>query len=167
MSDELTAETETIQLYPPWKQAIARFQAEHFLPGHIILHEWLYETFGIEQPKPDTSLEVAERAKLAWLSQFKEFERVLLTEHQIALRSVVGRGYEVVPAHEQSRWSYREGRHEISKALSRMGKRLVNTNLIQLNGEQRKEHADYLAKFSQLKGMLGGSSRGVERKEIG
>ena len=146
---------DAVQLYPPWRQALARFHQEQFGPGHVLLHEWLYETFGIEKPQPQTPLVVAERAKLAFLGQFKEFERVLLTEHNIALRNIVGRGYEVVPAAEQSRWCYREGHRDIVKAIAKMGTRLIHTDLVQLTAEQRREHSDYLAKFSRLQDMLG------------
>jgi hypothetical protein len=150
-----------LQQYPAWREAIKAFMQERFAAGDTVTFDWLYEHFLIQRPAGSTLLADAQKAELQFLSQFKNFEDALLTEHQIALTNVRGVGYRIVPAAEQTRWAEEEGVGQVKKAIRKLGDRLTNVDLVQITNEQRKENADALARLAMLSGMV---KSAVERK---
>ena len=78
----------------------------------------------------------------------------LLVEEQIALATIRGYGYRVVPPAEQTRWAETEGIEEVKAAARKMGVRLANVDLTELTDERRKENADALTRLSMLRGMV-------------
>lgn len=157
MSDHL------LQQYPAWREAIKAFMQERFAPGDTVSFDWLYDHFLIKRPGGSTLLADAQKAELQFLSQFKQFEDALLTEHQIALTNVRGVGYRLVPPAEQTRWAEDSGVTEVKKAIRKLGDRLTNVDLVQLTNEQRKENADALARMAMLSGLI---KSAVERKSV-
>lgn len=143
-----------IQQYPAWREAIKAFMQERFAPGDTLTFDWLYKNFLIDRPSPTSSLADAQKAELAFLSQFKQFEETLLTEHRIALTNVRGVGHRVVPAAEQTQWAESQGLAEIRKAVRKLSDRLTNVDLVQLTASQRKENADALARMAMMAGMI-------------
>lgn len=143
-----------VQQYPAWREALRSFAAQKFKPGDVLTFDWLYAAFLIKRPAKDTPLSEAQSAELQFLSQFKSFEDALLTEQQIALANVRGVGYRVVPPAEQTGWAEREGIIEIKRAIRKLGDRLTNVDLVALDGDQRKQNADALARLGMMGGML-------------
>lgn len=136
---------------PPWKHAVDSFLLEGFAPGSIVPHEWFYRTFGITPPKLCRSVSEAQSAQLAFLSNIEGLKRELLEEHQIALRSARGVGYEVVPPQEQTEWAEEECKEDLRKALRTSRLRLLNVQLDMLTDEQKKLNTDALARLSFFK----------------
>lgn len=151
-------------LYPAWREGYKRFVSEGFTPGDEIPKEWFYNAFGIEMPAPTCPVKEADKARLEFMAAFLAMRESLLTERQVALANMRGYGYRVVTPQEQTRWAEEEGIDEVKHAVTKMGTRLVNVDLAALDGTQRKENADALARLSMMRGMI----RSVtDRKHIG
>lgn len=157
------AEASELQLYPAWREGLRRFLAEGFERGTKIEHSWFYDAFSIDMPSPTTPLKEAEKLKLQFLSAFEEMRSALLTEHQVALASIHGFGYRVVPPEEQTTWAEREGVEQVKRSLQKMGDRMINVDLAALSGDLRKQNADALARFAMLSGMV----RDVDKGRVG
>lgn len=154
MNDDDNENLSREQLYPAWKQAVKLFFETGFGFGDLLSHEWQYRAFNIEMPGKETPLEIAERAKLEKLRAFKEFENYLLTEKQVALRSVPGQGHEIVQPKEQTAWAEKEAAQELTRNMKKLGHRLVNVDLSELTHQERRENADALSRLSMLGNIL-------------
>lgn len=150
MSDEL----DNVELYPVWRQALIKFKDSGFAHDEIVPHEWFYEAFGIKMPDERTPLKEAERAKLAWLSQFKRLQVALLEQHQIDLVSEPGLGYRIMPPREQTKRALDDGLDGIKKAVRNMVDRSTHVNTALLSADERRAHTDYLARIGQLGSMF-------------
>lgn len=151
------------QFYPAWREGVRRFLAANHGEGDQIEHSWFYEAFGLEMPEPDTPLKEAERTRLQFLSAFEEMRLHLLTEHQVALASVRGFGYRVVPAGQQTRWAETEGIADVKQSMRKMRDRLTNVNMTHLDAGSRQENADSLARLSMLAGFV----RKLDKQKVG
>lgn len=151
---DMTEQIKVAQLHPAWCEAVREFLLGDTDPGRLVTHEWLYEAFRLEQPGPTTPYEVANKAQLAFLKQFKPFEGRLLVEHKIALRSVLGAGYEVVEPGEQTQWAQRTAGHDINKTLRKTAARLLHVNRTMLTAAQRRENDDAISRLSRLRHMI-------------
>jgi hypothetical protein len=145
---------ELLRPYPAWREGLRRFIVAGFEPGVMILHTWFFAAFDIEEPNADTPFGSAEKAKLAYLGAIERLKAELLATHQIALDSVPGRGYQVVPAGEQTAWAEKEGVAELKTALRKMAGRMTCVDLDKLSSDQRAENADALARLSFLAGAV-------------
>ena len=105
-------------------------------------------------PKPDMLNSDAEKLKLQFLSAFEMLREYLHVEKQIALATIRGYGYRVIPPADQTKWAENEGMDDIKAAARKLGVRLANVDLTELKDEQRKENADALARLSMLRGMV-------------
>lgn len=152
MQDELD---DNLQLYPSWRQALVRFRDAGFKPGDILPHAWLYEQFECEALNdPRISWEQARKLQLKLLSQFQPFREALLDQDQIDLQSVAGVGYELVPPPDQSRRAVKDTVNDIEKVMRKGIARATNVNTAMLTAEQRRDHADNLARLGMLRQML-------------
>ena len=140
--------------YPRWREAVKLFVAAQFQPDDIVSHDWLYEALKIKRPEAETTLEVADAAWLAFLSQFNPFRQCILEEYQIDLASVAGMGYRLTPPGEQTSLAYADGVHEVRKGLRKMQQRLINVNVAALTNEQRNENATMIARQAMLASMI-------------
>lgn len=154
MAIDLNELNDGVELYPAWRQALIRFKETGFTYGDLIPHSWFYEALNIEIPDDQMPAGKYQKLKLQWLSQFKPFQSALLEQRQMDLVSEPGLGYVIMPPSEQGKRAYSDGLGEIKKAIRRMTDRMVNTNLALVDHEQRKEHADMLARAGMLRGML-------------
>jgi len=137
-----------VTLYPQWKQAVLDFIESGFEPGVVITHEWLHAHFGMREPK---TVEEYKKQELEFLNAFVSFKDELLNDYQIALRSVRGEGYTIVPPREQTKAALDSGRKEIRKALKKTGSWLINIRHDCLTDNERKENTDAIAKLAQMK----------------
>ncbi len=158
--------SQTINLYPAWRQAVKAFLEQGFQADDVIAFDWLYENFGLEKINPDTPYEEAQKTQLQFLASFKKFEEELLTEHQIALDTERGIGYKIVPSEKQSRWAFEKGLAEYKKVTRKAQSRLTNVDLVKLSTEERKENADLMARLAQLKVVTRQSEAVGELKKL-
>lgn len=153
MTDEL--DDPNVELYPSWRQALVNFREAGYAFGDILPKSWLYEQFecaGLNDPK--ITWEQAQKLQLRLLSQFTPFREALLDQDQIDLQSVPGVGYELVPPADQSRRAVKDTLHDVQKAVRKGVARATNVNTALLTAEQRREHADNLARLGMLRRML-------------
>ncbi len=149
-----------VQLYPVWKEAVRQVAGRKLEPGTILTEDELYALFQMQKPEL-YSYQQGQSLKLKFFSAFKKFEEELLVEHHIALKNVVGVGYQVVPPNQQGRWGYSETLREIRQAFKKGKARVLSVNLDALSAEERKTHADYVAKMSVIHGMI--ARRNIEK----
>ncbi|RUR38557.1 hypothetical protein [Vreelandella populi] len=140
------------------KEAVQRFHASGFTDGDLVTHEWL--AWSLALPEPTTATEFREQQFVA-LDRVEQFKTALLTQHQIALQSVRGKGYRVVPPAEQARYAAEEASRHIEKGLRRGDQLLSNTRLDALTDDERRRHIDTESRMASLASM---ASRG--RRDI-
>lgn len=153
MIDDLDSNAE---LYPSWRQALVCFREAGFKPGDIIPHTWFYEQFdcaALLEPKK-ISADQFQALRLKLLGQFTPFREALLEQEQVDLQSVPGVGYEIVPPADQTTRALKDTLADIEKAWRSGWRRGANVRLAELTTEQRREHADDLARFALLHRQL-------------
>jgi len=152
MTDELD---ENLELYPSWRQALVNFRDAGFAFGDILPHTWLYEQFECTALlDPKITWEQAQKLQLKLLGQFTPFREALLDEDQIDLQSKPGVGYELVPPADQSRRAVKDTLKDIQKTMRKGVARATNVNTALLTSEQRREHAENLARLGMLRQLL-------------
>lgn len=152
MTDDLET---NVELYPSWRQALIHFRDAGYGYGDVLPHAWLYEQFDCDALNdPKITWEQAQKLQLRLLSQFTPFRETLLERDQIDLQSVPGVGYEIVPPVDQSGRAVKDTLKEINKAMRKGIARATNVNTAQLTSEQRREHADNLARLGMLRRMM-------------
>lgn len=165
MSDELEDMIVDAELYPPWKEALVKFRAAGFKADEIVAHRWFYEALDLDEPKPGMTWERVEKTRLRFLGQFKALQKALLEQDMIDLVNEPGMGYRIMPSDQQAKRAYNDGVKGIKKAVRNMVDRASNTNMALLSADQRREHADMLARMGQLGGMLKGVRALPSREE--
>lgn len=154
-----------VSLHPSWKQAIEDFISARFPYGTVVPHEWFWEHFRLEAPGPTTPHKVAETAKFEFMRAFDPFQKTLLEDQQIALRSRRGVGYEVVHPSEQTGWAEDEAHDDMLALFRTAGRRLGNVRLEELDETQRAQNAAAMARLAQKRAiMLGRNIAAPEEK---
>jgi hypothetical protein len=140
-------------LFPEWKQAVKDFLDGGFKEGDVITKEWLEEHFSMPALKEPMTLAEFQARQFAWLRNTDSFRSTLLETHQIALQTIPGDGYRVVPPAEQTAIAQAKFEREATKAYRRAALTLKNVQVDKLTDAQRKENTDAIAKLSMLRGM--------------
>ncbi len=150
---------EIVEAPEGWRVAITAFDESDFTYGTIIPKSWFYEAFGIDEPKPQTSLKQAQADTLKHLASFENLKSYLLNERSMALRSVYGVGHEIVMPTEQTEWAETEMDREMKKAFARSSERLINIDHNQLTSQQTTENANALARLGAARALVLGRNR--------
>lgn len=136
----------------PWlARAIATFDADGFKDGDMLSHLWLRHALDVPQPK---SLQQAEELQWALLSRMDAFRAWLLTERKIALESVRGRGYVIVPPGRQAEFACKEAMSLVRRGLHKGDQLLQHTRLDALTEDERRRHSDAHVRLNGVKGLL-------------
>ncbi|MFO1163527.1 MAG: hypothetical protein U1E60_32155 [Reyranellaceae bacterium] len=142
---------QAVEVYPEWKAGIDRFLEDGKQPGDTIEFAWLYTAFDIQPPEEAGSIEEYEKARLRYLSIFTRFREVLLEDHLVALRSVQGVGYEVVPHNKRATWAEGECNDRIFKELKKAQRRLSFVPFDQMTDDERRQHTDAMGRVGRLR----------------
>jgi len=143
-----------VSKHPIFKQAVDDFLSE-FGYGDLVSHEWLESRFGmpsISESRGLTMEQFRER-QFEWLANIEGFKSELLTQHQVCLQSVRGRGYRWVPPHEQTGVAVEEFDRSMKKVFRGTGQKLRNLRVLELSDDQRRANVDTLTRFSALRDM--------------
>jgi len=140
-----------VVVLPIWKNAVNNFIIKGSKPGDLISKSWLMREFGIEEPKTMSELQ---KAQLKFMGCMNKFQTELLEEHQIALKTVQGVGYEVVAPEDQTRFGLVAGVRAIAKAITATERTVANVKVDSLTDAQRQEHSDGLAKVANMQSMF-------------
>ena len=129
------------------EQAIDLFLAENFNNNDIVTHEFL--KFILKVPEPQ-HLDQVQAIQFMLLSRVEEFKKCLLEDHHIALASIRGIGYCIVPPDEQALFAITEAAHYIRKGL-RTGMNLLEyARIEEMTETARKRHLDTQIKMTGL-----------------
>ena len=145
--------TEVVRL-PEWKSVAIALAEEDPEPGTVFTHEFLRQSFGINCGDTVESYKAAMFDYLQCIENMKSF---LLVEHQIALRSVRGEGYVLVPPSQQTEYGVDAGVHGVRKALRKMNSIISNVRLDRLTDEQIRKNTDARVHAAGLASLFGKS----------
>lgn len=151
----MSEEIDNVELYPSWRQALVRFRESGLTYGDTLLHTWLYEQFECEALAEPNKISADQyiKLRLKLLGQFDPFRETLLDQDQIDLQSIPGVGYELVPPADQSARALKDTIRDVNKAIRKGVARGTGVNTALLTTEQRREHADNLARLGMLRQM--------------
>ena len=133
---------------PNWfESAIKQYDREGFEDGDMISKEWI-DTY-LEIPIPQTiseglSLSIERMQRVEMLKDF------LLTERDIALETVRGKGYRIVPPKEQSLYAIETCMKHVNKGLEKGMKISQHTRMHRLDIDQQRRHVDTQIKMRSL-----------------
>lgn len=127
--------------------AVAQFLAEEFKYGDVISHEWLKTYLKIPSPK---ELSDVQRVQFLLLSRVEDFKRLLLEEHKLALESVRGTGYRIVPPNDQAAFAVTEAAKLIQKGIDKGLELLEFARQDEMDETARKRHIDAHIKMASL-----------------
>src|SRR3954447_8455077 len=108
--------------------AVRLFLKARFGPGDVIKWAWLYEALQVPLPESVNDADTRDRWRLRFVGLKAEFGKALLTQHEIALDTVVGVGVRWVPPGEQTGWAGKEMMSELRRTLSKSSARLNHVN---------------------------------------
>lgn len=152
---------ESIELYPPWKEALKAFQAAGYSYGSSITKAWLMQAFGMPPIGKDDLLTEGEldKRKFEWLQQFTPFRAAVLEQFQMDLVTDRAGAYIILMPKDQPARAFRDGIQEITRAAEKMTARIRNTNTTMLSAEERKAMMDVYAKAADLASRMGATRR--------
>lgn len=139
-------------------KAIEQFKADKFADGQLISHDWL--TWALNLPKPKTAQEMV-NCQFVILDRVEQFKEALLTQHQIYIVSVRGKGYRIVPPSDQAFIAIDTAMRGVRREFSKCKEVMKHTRIGELDQEQAKRHLDAQVKVSALSGMIGKEKREV------
>jgi hypothetical protein len=154
---ELELSEATLDLYPPWKEALKTFEREGFSYGDMVTKDWFIRAIGMEPPAPDArfTIEQINRFELAVLSQFKPFRDAVLEKYQMDLVSDRQGAYIIIAPKDQPERAYRDMTAGIKRELKRGLARIRNVNAARLGAQDRAALMDTMAKAADLANRLG------------
>lgn len=143
-----------VSRHPIFKQAVEDFLAQ-FGYGDMVSHEWLETQFGMPSIGDSKALTVDQfrERQFEWLANIEGFKTELLTQHQVCLQSVRGKGYRWVPPHEQTGVAVEEFDRSMKKVFRGAGQKLRNLRIMELSDDQRRANVDTLTRFAALHDM--------------
>ena len=141
------------QLFPEWRQAAKSLLAQGLTPGQLITHEQLRQELGITIPAQGTQ-EQYKKLQIKYMQQVSDLRDHLLTMHRIALCSVQGLGYEVLPPNEQTPYAIQQGSKQIEKAINKSLKLMVFVDHTALSSDEQRKNSDALARAATLKSII-------------
>lgn len=137
-----------IELYPPWKEALAAFERAKYTYGALISREWFARAFGLMPPEEDrryTPKEI-QTYELAFLSNMTALREAVLEQHRMYLVSDQRGSYLIVPPNEQAPRAMREMQRKLGVAIDKCIAVLRNIEVAMLTDEERQRHIDLLTK---------------------
>lgn len=138
--------------------AVSQFLSESFNYGDTISHEWL--KVYLEIPEPETLSDV-QRVQFLLLSRVEDFKRQLLEEHRLALESVRGVGYRIVPPNDQAAFAVTEAAKLIQKGIEKGMELLEHARHDEMDESARKRHVDAHIKMAGLQQIATQKRRSV------
>jgi len=149
---------------PNWADAVDAFMLEAFKPGDIVPHSWFFDSLGIEQPLPSMLAQRSDALRLKFVTAFGRFRDHLLVTHNVALRSRIGVGYEVVPPAQQAHIAKRVLDDDIASSFR---KALMWSTYVDTSGmtqQERNERVHIQANIASLQAHLAAARAAAKRR---
>ncbi len=141
--------------YPEYLQAVEDFLAANPTEGEIVTHEWLDEHLDL---RPGT-----DGYAMRKMSRVQGFRKELLEKYQVDLKNVLGKGYYIVPAIEQTATAMRDTKNRVDRAYKDGLSRCINVRQEQLTDEQKEANQMAIAILAGLKAT---NSSGLSKRKI-
>lgn len=161
-----------LKLHDRWKYVLVLLRQLNPQPGHLITRAWLWEAYGFPPERDDMSWREGKQLQLLYAANTVKLFEALDEEQQIAVRTVHGDGYEVIPARDRAAAARVTMRSGISKAYRKAVRLMANTDQNLLTERERSEltetfarigraksNADYAFKSREVPPPLGGSGK--------
>jgi hypothetical protein len=133
-------------------KALDKLDAEKMLVNsRILTHEYLE---GILEIPEATTIEDDRENRIMLLERFTALRDYLLTERKIALKSIPGVGYQVIPPNEQAEYAAELSSKLIKKAIQKGESLMINTRTEELINSDKKRHIDAQIKMQGLNSIL-------------
>jgi len=140
------------EAFPDWlTHAVSAYDKDDKKAGEMLSHDWIKWALLIPAIK---TLKQAEEIQWLLLSRVDAFKDYLLTERKVALQTVRGTGYYIVPPNDQARFAVEEAMRLIRKGLNKGERILDNAKLEEMDIEARKRHVDTQVRMSGVRGIL-------------
>lgn len=133
--------------------AIDQFDKDKFADGDMITHDWLHAFLLIREPKNVTT-ETMQEYQFLKMRRYEEFRDYLLRERQIALESIRGEGFRIVPPHEQASYAVEKGMRLVSKGFNTSAVLLQNTRMNKLTRQEATRHTDAQVRLDGLQQLV-------------
>lgn len=155
MSDE-PMDDGTLDIFPPWKQAVEAFCKAGHEYGELLPREELERALGIEPLPGDAVLTVDafQKRQFAWLQQFYPFRDGVLERCQMDLRSDGSGNYVIALPKDQAEQAYKDMVRGIKRALRAGRGRIVNVNMSLLSMQERQKATDIAVKAAMIAGLM-------------
>lgn len=139
-------------------RAIGLYDSDKIGDGDIITHEWL--AYALDIP-PALTLDDVKRVQWATLERVDAFRDHMLEARRIALRSIRGHGYQVVPPGQQAQYAADVAMAAARKGIER-GQRLIRyARTERMTVTERRRHTDTGLKLAAVNQMLTRERRDV------
>jgi hypothetical protein len=122
--------------------------------GDILPWGFLLDALGLPDYRQANDVDAYERGRLRFLSLRKGMEKALLLHHNIAFRTIIGTGVQIVPPSEQTAWAAEEMNTELRRTMSKASARLRHVKVDALTAEEKTANTDALAKHATLRSMF-------------
>jgi len=140
------------------EKAVETFDSDGFKDGDMLSHEWIKYALNIPYPK---SLDAAEEVQWILLQRVEAFKDFLLTERKIALKTIRGKGYWIVPPADQAQVAAEESMRAIRRGLEKGGKIMENTRLDGLDEQERRRHTDASIRLNGISDLMRRQRRNI------
>lgn len=140
------------------ENAINLFDEKHLGYKDFLSHKWL--NIALQIPKPET---IEESERIAWvrIHRLESFKDYLLTQRQMALQSVRGDGYRIVPPNEQAKYAAEVLVKGIGSATKKSNRLLDWTNISVLSSDERRRHVDTEIRIRSISDMFSRERRNI------
>ena len=140
-------------------KAINKLDDEEMLVNNRILtHSYIEDA--LEIPEAVTIKDDREN-RMMLLERFTALRDYLLTERKIALKSLQGIGYQVIPPNEQAEYAAELSSKLIKKAIQKGSELMENTRTEELFSSDRKRHFDAQVKMQGINSIISRERRNM------
>ena len=144
---------------PSWlERAISIFDRDARKDGDLLSNEWIRYALDIPVAR---DVESATANQWLLLSRMDSFREYLLTDRKIALQNVWGKGYRIVPPHEQAEHAAQEAMSLVRRGLQKGEKIMTNIRDSALTDAERKRHTDAHIRLTGISDMMRRQRKGI------
>lgn len=140
------------------RHAVDAFEEANHIDGDLLSHDWLQWALMLPQPR---NIGEAQECQFINMHRVDLFRDYLLTEKNIALQNVRGKGYRIVPPHEQAQYAAETALTQVVKGLQRGSKLMTHTRVAILSDDEKKRHTDAEIRLSGLGQIVSRQRRDV------
>jgi len=133
------------------EDAVRYFHDGGFMDGDTLSHAWIRKALNVPEP---TRLSEVGDSQWLMLSRFEQFREHMLEHEKIALRSVRGSGYLIVPPRDQARYAAEHALALVHKGMKHGNRLLEHTRLSGLSVGELQRHTDTQVRLSGIDSMM-------------